>query len=113
MPCWDASPAPGSARSAAAAMSEVLLFMRATPFHEGVSAWRSEGGLLAHGPTLPRLPGRTVSHQWLDAAGVPDHSGGVPPATPPPPPPPPPPTGGADPPPRAPRPPTRPPPPPH
>ena len=53
----------------------------ATPFHEGVRAVRSEAGLLASGPTLPRLPGPPSAVQWLErdgarAGGVPGHSGG-------------------------------------
>src|SRR5690242_558031 len=40
-----------------------LRFMRATPFHEGVSAWRSEAGLLAYGPTNRAFPA-TSRHQW-------------------------------------------------
>ena len=37
--------------------------MRATPFHEGISAWRSATGLLADGPTSRAFPA-TRRHQW-------------------------------------------------
>src|ERR1039458_2204705 len=38
-----------------------------TPFHEGLWAFRSEAGLLAPGPTPPRLPGPPEADRWLRA----------------------------------------------
>src|SRR5437764_8483262 len=43
-------------------------YMRATPFREGVSAWRSEAGLLAYGPT-PRAFPAAGRRQWHIAVG--------------------------------------------
>src|SRR5205823_10871331 len=40
-----------------------LQFIRATPFHEGVSAFWSRAGLLAYGPTGRAFP-VTRRHQW-------------------------------------------------
>src|ERR1700749_4768330 len=73
--------------------TRVLRCMRATPFHEGISAWWSEAGLLADGPTSRAFP-MTRRHQWPFASGVPDHSGGCRPAFPAPASPPPPFLGG-------------------
>ena len=48
----------------------------ATPFHEGVSGCAVGAGLLAPGPSAPRLPGPPSAVQWLErvralAGGVP------------------------------------------
>src|SRR5437588_13094872 len=53
-----APPAPISAAASRAPATEALIIqdMRATPFHEGVSAWRSRAGLLAYGPTGRAFP---------------------------------------------------------
>jgi hypothetical protein len=46
-----------------------------TPFREGLEWRRSEEGLLAPGTTFRAFPPR-AAEQWLDAVGIPGHSGG-------------------------------------
>src|SRR5450755_539730 len=51
--------------SAAPLRARIFLWcMRATPFREGILAWRSEAGLLAYGPTSRAFP-VAARHQWL------------------------------------------------
>jgi len=42
----------------------------ATPFHEGVSGCAVGAGLLAPGPSAPRLPGPPSAVQWLERVAL-------------------------------------------
>src|SRR4051812_24849097 len=74
-----------TARPAARPGLDPSFMLRATPFPRGLrTAFGSEGGLLASGPTSPRLPGSHVAGQWPrpppwrpPAVGFPGHSGGT------------------------------------
>ena len=55
----------------------VAIALRATPFHEGLSALRSEAGLLAYGPIGRAFPDDIASPSGSVATDVPDHSGGT------------------------------------
>src|SRR4051794_41559770 len=77
-----------SSASTASARPARRWSMSATPFHEGDMSLAVGAGLLAPGPTAPRLPGPPSAVQWLErpsalAGGVPGHRGGVPAAFPP------------------------------